>query len=140
MVVSFKFMFNLNIILFCIFSWEFYLFGKCYFVFWLICFIFLFVLDFLFFKCVKIVFINIFLDDFIRVVENYGVLVDRKKVVFVDILVIFRVYRGFMEENGIVFLEVFNYLWFFLCYKNYYFYLEKEVNSFMFCKCLLFGC
>lgn len=85
-------------------------------------------------------FINIFLDDFIRVVENYGVLVDRKKVVFVDILVIFRIYRGFMEENGIVFLEVFNYLWFFLCYKNYYFYLEKEVNSFMFCKCLLFGC
>lgn len=85
-------------------------------------------------KCVKIVSINTPLDDPTRAAENYGVLADRKKAVLADTPVIFRIHRGLMEENGTVSLEALNHPRFFLRHKNYYFHLEKEVNSSMFYK------
>lgn len=55
----------------------------------------------------------------------------------IDKLGIFWICEGFIDEKGIVFLEVLFYFRFYLCYKNYYFYLEKEVNNLVFCKCKL---
>lgn len=89
-------------------------------------------------KCVKIVSINIPLDDPTKAEQNYGLHADKKKAVLTSKPGIFKIHEGLSVENGTVSLESIYHPGYFLRHKNYQFHLEKKENKSIFSECCLF--
>ena len=88
-------------------------------------------------KCVKIVSINIPLDDPTKAEQNYGLHADKKRAVLTSKPGIFKIHEGLSVENGTVSLESIYHPGYFLRHKNYQFHLEKKENKSIFSECCL---
>ena len=89
-------------------------------------------------KCVKILSINVPLDDPTKAERNYGLHADKKKAVLSHHPGIFKIHKGLSVEKGTVSLESLYHPGYFLRHKNYKFHLEKKVDKPIFSECYLF--
>ncbi|XP_068695489.1 uncharacterized protein [Montipora foliosa] len=103
--------------------------SRCFIVIFLVNHCFVFGKGLLLPKCVKILSINVPLDDPTKAERNYGLHADKKKAVLSHHPGIFKIHKGLSVEKGTVSLESLYHPGYFLRHKNYKFHLEKKVDK-----------